>query len=104
MYPRPGRRDQRIDGGAPPCVASPERATSRSLPEAWEVSKKPDPRAIDTPRRKSSEVDAFVRDIGRLPAARASSGRGRLLFAMDATASREPTWDLACAIQGEMFV
>jgi hypothetical protein len=23
---------------------------------------------------------------------------------MDATASREPTWDHACAIQGEMFV
>jgi hypothetical protein len=27
-----------------------------------------------------------------------------LLFAMDATASREPTWDHACSIQGEMFV
>ena len=29
--------------------------------------------------------------------------RGRLMFAMDATASREPTWDRACQIQGEMF-
>ena len=29
--------------------------------------------------------------------------RGRLMFAMDATASREPTWDQACQIQGEMF-
>ena len=28
---------------------------------------------------------------------------GRLIFAMDATASREPTWDRACQIQGEMF-
>ena len=28
---------------------------------------------------------------------------GRLLFGMDATASREPTWDVACQIQGEMF-
>ena len=25
------------------------------------------------------------------------------MFAMDATASREPTWDQACRIQGEMF-
>ena len=50
-----------------------------------------------------SGVDAFVRDVGRLPATRAG-GRGRLLFAMDATASREPTWDHACTIQGEMFV
>jgi hypothetical protein len=29
--------------------------------------------------------------------------RGRLMFAMDATASREPSWDRACRIQGEMF-
>lgn len=26
-----------------------------------------------------------------------------MIFAMDATASREPTWDRACQIQGEMF-
>ncbi|HEX2136765.1 MAG TPA: hypothetical protein VHG30_12830, partial [Microvirga sp.] len=32
-----------------------------------------------------------------------SGGTGRLIFAMDATASREPTWDRACRIQGEMF-
>ena len=52
----------------------------------------------------TSAVDAFVREVGRLPASRTGSGRGRLLFAMDATASREPTWDHACGIQGEMFV
>ena len=27
----------------------------------------------------------------------------RLLFAMDATASRQPTWDSACQVQREMF-
>jgi len=27
----------------------------------------------------------------------------RLMFAVDATASRQPTWDTACQIQGEMF-
>lgn len=52
----------------------------------------------------SSAVDAFVRDVGRLPATSGRPGRGRLLFGMDATASREPTWDHACSIQGEMFV
>jgi hypothetical protein len=51
----------------------------------------------------SSATDAFLCEIERLPARRAGT-RGRLLFAMDATASREPTWDHACAIQGEMFV
>jgi hypothetical protein len=29
--------------------------------------------------------------------------RGRLVFALDATASRQPTWDLAAKLQGEMF-
>ena len=39
----------------------------------------------------------------RQPAPSAHAGRGRLIFALDATASRAPTWDRACAIQGEMF-
>ena len=29
--------------------------------------------------------------------------RARLIFALDATASRGPTWDLACKLQSEMF-
>ena len=29
---------------------------------------------------------------------------GRLIFAMDATASRQPAWDHACQIQGDMFL
>lgn len=48
------------------------------------------------------QVDAFVRAVRDL-APRAPGTRGRLLFALDATASREPTWDLASALQGEMF-
>lgn len=31
------------------------------------------------------------------------TGRGRLIFAMDATMSREPAWDMALALQSEMF-
>jgi hypothetical protein len=50
----------------------------------------------------SAEVDAFLRDLKQAPA-RAGGGTGRLIFALDATASREPTWDRACRIQGEMF-
>jgi len=51
-----------------------------------------------------SAVDAFLRQLAATPAARPASGqRGRLLFALDATASRQPTWDRACHIQGEMF-
>ena len=48
-----------------------------------------------------NEIDNFIRKVS---ASRGSlQTTGRLLFAMDATASREMTWDRACAIQGEMF-
>jgi hypothetical protein len=54
-------------------------------------------------RSSSTEVQGFLSEVARTPAARPAGGRGRLIFAMDATASREPTWDRACHIQGEMF-
>ncbi len=50
-----------------------------------------------------SAIDAFVEQVRTMPAVRAAGDRGRLIFAMDATASREPSWDRACQIQGEMF-
>lgn len=54
-------------------------------------------------RAASGTVDAFLKQVAATPA-RASGGRqGRLLFALDATASREPTWDQATQIQVEMF-
>src|SRR5437763_2358944 len=52
---------------------------------------------------RSAEVDAFLDQVRRMPAVRPSGGRGRLIFALDATASRQPSWDRACRIQGEMF-
>ncbi len=55
------------------------------------------------PGEVSAEVDAFLRDLQRAPKPPPSGGRGRLIFALDATASREPSWDRACRIQGEMF-
>ncbi len=33
----------------------------------------------------------------------AQQRHGRLIFAIDATASRQPTWDLACSLQAKMF-
>ncbi len=37
------------------------------------------------------------------PADVAPGGRGRLIFALDATMSRQPTWDRAMKLQAEMF-
>jgi hypothetical protein len=49
-----------------------------------------------------SEVDSFLAELETLTPA-SSSPRGRLVFALDATASRQPTWDTACKLQAEMF-
>ena len=51
----------------------------------------------------NAEVEAFLKRVAAAPRPRPAGTRGRLIFAMDATASREPTWDRACQIQGEMF-
>lgn len=52
----------------------------------------------------SSEVAAFLSKVKAMPAVRAGGQTGRLIFALDATASRQPMWDQACRIQGEMFL
>jgi hypothetical protein len=54
------------------------------------------PRAGASP---ASEIDAFLRRAADAP----RPGAGRLIFALDATMSRQPTWDLACRLQGAMF-
>ncbi len=48
------------------------------------------------------EVAAFLAEARARPV-QAGAGRGRLIFALDATMSRQPTWDLACQLQGAMF-
>ncbi len=57
------------------------------------------------PSKKASQanVDAFLEKVRLTPVGKKPGRPGRLLFAMDATASREPTWDMAAHIQGEMF-
>ncbi len=56
-----------------------------------------------TPQSSAGEIDRFLRAAAALPASPRQPGGGRLIFALDATASREPTWDQACHIQAEMF-
>lgn len=54
-------------------------------------------------KQTSAAVAAFLDKVKATPAVRQGEVSGRLMFAMDATASREPMWDRACRIQGEMF-
>ncbi len=50
----------------------------------------------------SSAVSAFLDAVNAMPAV-AAGARGKLVIALDATMSRQPTWDLACSLQAEMF-
>lgn len=65
----------------------------------------PDRAKIPTKERSASAaVDAFVRQARALAKPRTQAeGAGRLILALDATMSRQPTWDLACTLQAEMF-
>ena len=51
----------------------------------------------------NTAVDTFLRQVAAAPQPLKSQDIGRLIFAMDATASRQPTWDRASQIQAEMF-
>src|SRR5271156_130939 len=53
-------------------------------------------------RTGADDIAAFVEAAKKVPAP-AGSGRGRLIFALDATMSRQPTWDLAQTLQAKMF-
>src|SRR5215471_7976782 len=50
-----------------------------------------------------SEIDAFLDKVKSLGPAATAGKRGRLIFALDATMSRQPTWDTACTLQADMF-
>ena len=50
-----------------------------------------------------AEIDRFLGQVKALAPAAKTGGRGRLVFALDATMSRQPTWDQACKLQAEMF-
>jgi hypothetical protein len=50
----------------------------------------------------ASAVSAFLDQVNAMPAV-AAGARGKLVIALDATMSRQPTWDLACSLQADMF-
>src|SRR5436190_10617152 len=50
----------------------------------------------------SADIAAFVAKA-RAVSPHAAGARGRLVFALDATMSRQPAWDMACTLQADMF-
>lgn len=55
----------------------------------------------DAPLSASGDIAAFVAKARAMTPGH--PGSGRLIFALDATMSRQPTWDMACALQADMF-
>src|SRR5688572_28932592 len=49
------------------------------------------------------EVAEFLDRVKALGPAATAGKRGRLIFSLEATMSRQPTWDSACALQADMF-
>jgi hypothetical protein len=52
-------------------------------------------------RSSSKDIAAFLDKAARTPTL--AQVKGRLIFAVDATMSRQPTWDAATEIQSDMF-
>jgi hypothetical protein len=64
----------------------------------------PAPAPGSTPAQSSrGEIDAFLDQVRSLGPVTPTGQRGRLIFALDATMSRQPTWDTACRLQADMF-
>ena len=50
----------------------------------------------------AEDIAAFVAKARAMSPHR-EGAKGRMVFALDATMSRQPTWDMACALQADMF-
>jgi hypothetical protein len=74
-----------------------DKTTDRTAPVAPSERHAP---AAPSPR---AEIDAFIQHARAMAPSIEAGKRGRLIFALDATMSRQPTWDTACRLQGEMF-
>lgn len=55
------------------------------------------------PTAGQAAVDAFLAKVRAAPTPVPAGHRGRLVFALDATLSRQPTWDQATKLQADMF-
>jgi len=77
--------------------------TSRDKPPSTDAPGVPAPEgSARAPSSSPEEIAAFLAAArSAVPAPRGR--RGRLAFALDATMSRQPTWDRACRVQAEMF-
>ncbi len=71
------------------------------MPDKKNIAK---PQPSEVPASSASAaIDVFLNSARAVGPSATAEGRPRLVFALDATMSRQPTWDLACRVQAEMF-
>jgi len=80
----------------PPTSTAEPHAPSGSVPAKGEANLPVGDRSSD---KDVAEFIAKMKSVAPV----ATEGRGRLVFAMDATMSRAPTWDMALKLQADMF-
>jgi len=83
-----------------PCMSTDR--TDRAPASTPELPREPSKDKAPAPAARA-EIDAFLSQVNALGPATAAGKRGRLIFALDATMSRQPTWDTACRLQADMF-
>ncbi len=82
--------EDRTDRAPPATAAAPDKAKGETSPAPATSSR--------------ADLDRFLNQVKELgPAATEQGQRGRLIFALDATMSRQPTWDQARKLQADMF-
>jgi hypothetical protein len=85
-------------------VLSMSKDRSDHTPAPTQQPPRPDAADNQAPAATSrAEIDAFLDRVNALGPAAEPGKRGRLIFALDATMSRQPTWDQACRLQADMF-
>jgi hypothetical protein len=77
------------------------QSTGDALSERTSQARKPGS-LPDTTTSTSDDIAAFVAKA-RATSPHHPGAKGRLVFALDATMSRQPTWDMACTLQADMF-
>src|SRR5262249_22287218 len=84
-------------------IANPAKSLDKSLNKSLANDPAVNPGNIPAAPSSRAEIDVFLSEVKRLTSATAAGERGRLIFALDATMSRQPTWDTACRLQADMF-
>ncbi len=81
-----------------------EKRKNRTTANPVAAGARKDENPVSWPQSSDQDVSAFLDAVNAMaPVVSGGSDRGRLIFAMDATMSRQPTWDMAQSIQAEMF-